>query len=61
MKTGFPPAFYLFLAYRFDPRGVLQLAISGFCGAVGVVTTPLAAIHENMFNPHTPVYSVSYT
>jgi hypothetical protein len=50
-----PASFYLFLAYRFDHRGVLQLALSGFCAAAGVATTPLAAFRENMFSHTTPV------
>jgi hypothetical protein len=50
-----PSSFYLFLAYRFDHRGVLQLAISGFCAAAGVATTPLAAFRGNVFSHTTPV------
>ncbi|MDB5105006.1 MAG: hypothetical protein JWP91_2695 [Fibrobacteres bacterium] len=57
LALAIPASFYLFLAYRFDHRGVLQLAISGFCGSVGVATTPLAAFHENMFNRHAPILS----
>ncbi|MDB5048009.1 MAG: hypothetical protein JWO30_1080 [Fibrobacteres bacterium] len=57
LALGLPATLYLFLAYRFDHRGVLQLAISGFCAAIGIVTTPLAAIQENVFDHHAPVWT----
>jgi hypothetical protein len=57
LALGLPAALYLFLAYRFDHRGVLQLAISGFCAAAGIAATPLAAIREGMFNHHAPVWT----
>ncbi len=57
LALGLPAALYLFLAYRFDHRGVLQLAISGFCAAIGIAATPMAAIREGMFNGRTPVWT----
>ncbi len=57
LALGIPGAFYLFLAYRFDHRGVLQLGLSGLCAAVGVVVTPLSAVDGNLFDHRTPVYA----
>jgi hypothetical protein len=58
LALGLPAAFYLFLAYRFDHRGVLQLAISGFCAAAGLVTSPMAAIQGGFFNHRAPVWTM---
>lgn len=49
-----PAVFYLFLAYRFDHRGVLQLGISGLCAAAGVAVTPAAAFLVGFFQTHLP-------
>lgn len=55
LALALPAAFYLFLAYRFDHRGVLQLGVSGFCAAAGVAVTPVAAIREGLFDARLPV------
>jgi hypothetical protein len=55
LALGLPAALYFGLAYRFDHRGVLQLAISGLCGAVGLVVTPLGGFDENLFNHSRPI------
>ena len=57
LALSVPAACYLFLAYRFDHRGVLQLAISGFCAAAGIVATPLEAIRENLISHRMPVWT----
>lgn len=55
IALALPAAFYLFLAYRFDHRGTLQLGVSGLCAAVGVAVTPVAAIREGLFDARLPV------
>jgi len=57
IALALPAAFYLFLAYRFDHRGVLQLGVSGLCAAAGVAVTPVAAIREGLFDAHLPVFT----
>lgn len=57
LALSIPALLYLFLAYRFDHRGVLQLGLSGLCAAVGVVVTPLSAVDGNLFDHRTPVYA----
>ncbi|MBW8887272.1 MAG: DUF2157 domain-containing protein [Fibrobacteres bacterium] len=52
-----PAVFYLFLAYRFDHRGVLQLGVAGLCAAAGVAVTPVAAMRAGLFDSHQPVFT----
>lgn len=54
LALALPAVFYLFLAYRFDHRGVLQLGISGLCAAAGVAVTPAAALRAGLFEAHLP-------
>lgn len=57
LALGLPAAFYLFLAYRFDHRGVLQLAISGFCAAAGLAVSPLDAIQAGLIDHRAPIWT----
>jgi hypothetical protein len=57
IALALPAVFYLFLAYRFDHRGVLQLGVSGLCAAAGVAVTPVAAIREGLFDARLPVFT----
>jgi Predicted membrane protein (DUF2157) len=56
LAIGAPALFYLYLAYRFDHRAVLQLAISGICAALGLAITPLSIISQGLFHYKIPIY-----
>lgn len=55
LAVATPALFYLFLAYRFDHRGVLQLGISGMCAAVGVAISPMALARSGLTWAHLSV------
>jgi hypothetical protein len=57
VAMALPAVFYLFLAYRFDHRGTLQLGIAGLCAAAGVAVTPAAAFRAGLFDGRLPVYT----
>lgn len=55
LAVAAPALFYLFLAYRFDHRGVLQLGISGMCAAVGIAISPMALLRGGLGWAHVSV------
>jgi len=55
IAVAVPALFYLFLAYRFDHRGVLQLGITGMCASVGVAITPTAMLRGGGYWAQLPV------
>ncbi len=57
LAVAMPSLFYLFLAYRFDHRGVLQLAITGLCATVGVALTPAEAFRGNLWDSGTHIHT----
>ncbi len=46
LATLFPATLYVFLAYRFDHRGVLQLGLSGWMATVGISITPQSIMQQ---------------
>lgn len=55
LALGLPATFYLFLAYRFDHRGVLQLGISGLAAAFGILVTPLSVLESGLLYRNLPI------
>lgn len=57
VAVAIPALFYLFLAYRFDHRGVLQMGIAGMLGAVGVAISPMALLRGGLGWAHVSAWT----
>lgn len=51
LATAIPAVFFLFLAYRFDHRGVLSMALTALASWVGLSVAPLQILKNDFGNP----------
>ncbi len=57
LALGLPALVYLLLAYRFDHRGVLQLALSGIAAAFGIAVSPISMVQDFNLSHPLPSYT----
>jgi len=57
MATFLPALLFVFLAYHFDHRGVLSMALTALAAWVGVSVTPVDVLNGNEFSEPALIYS----